>query len=251
MLATRKLVIPITYDSSALGAVASSSDIDAFESAIFNEHHQDSRHDIAKRVFVRFFDSVPAGDRFSQVLSRIVELQQAFLADFDLFLSGFSFDKARDEFERRKLDFVVKMNTASSDAMNKLIAIPVGQGLLVSQMKHEAGYGAVNFGLLVGSLVFAVIAVALIVNQANTISQIHEELKTEKRLLRERALPTYERLKDMISALERRLNLHTYWVPTALILLLAVTTTMTVLAYRNIAAGVSTANEQRVSASST
>jgi hypothetical protein len=236
ILATRKLAIPMVYDSRVLAHVAEQADIDSFDTDVFNEHHKDARRDIAKRVLVRFFDAVPETERFSDFLRRLPEVRQTFLADFDVYASGFSFDKVREEFERKKLDFIVKTTTASSDVMNKLIAIPVGQGLLVSQMKREASLAIVNWALLIGSLVFAIIALVLIANQVITLRHIREELRAEKNILRERAAPSFDRLKGMIASLERRLNLHISALPAALILLLIATTTMTCIVFAQLTA---------------
>lgn len=231
ILASRRLSVPIVYGSGILGKVAGQNEIDAFEEAVFNDHHRDSRRDIAKRVLVRFLDSVPENDRFSDFLTRLPELHQAFLADFDIYSSGFNFDKAREEFERKKLDFVVKINGATSDVLNKLIAIPVGQGLLVSQMKREVGFELVNIALLVGSFIFVFIAIILIVNQRKTLIHIREELNFEKKILREKARPTYDKLSGLISSLEGKLSHHIFWVPIGLGALISVTTAITVIAF--------------------
>lgn len=231
LLSSRKLVVPIFYDSTVLHRVASQSEIEGFEEDVFRDHHRDARKDIAKRVLVRFLDSVPENERFADFLTRLPELRQAFLADFDIYSSGFSFDKARDEFERKKLDFVVKINGATSDVMNKLIAIPVGQGLLVSQMKKEVGFELVNIALLVGSFIFVFIAIILIVNQIKTLIHIREELNSEKKILQERARPTYEKLSGLISSLEGKLSHHILWVPIALGALISITTVITVIAF--------------------
>lgn len=231
LIASRKLTVPLIYESTILRRVASLSVIEKFEEDVFRDHHRDARKDIAKRVLIRFLDSVPEGERFSDFMTRLSELHQSFMADFDIYSSGFSFDKAREEFERKKLDFIVKINAATSDVMNKLIAIPVGQGLLVSQMKKEAGYELVNFALIVGSIVFVVIAVILIVNQVKTLRHIREELNTEKKILKEKARPTYEKLRGLIGSLEEKLQHHIFWVPVGLALLISVTTTITFVAY--------------------
>jgi hypothetical protein len=231
LISARKLVVPITYESTVLQRIASKSAIDQFEEDVFQEHHRDARKDIVKRVLVRFLDSVPENERFSDFMARLPELHQSFLADFDIYLSGFSFDKAREEFERKKLDFVVKINAATSDVMNKLIAIPVGQGLLVSQMKKEVGYELVNLALIVGSVVFVTMAVILIVNQIKTLRHVREELNAEKKILQEKARPTYDKLKGLIGSLEEKLEHHIFWVPIGLALLIAVTTAITFIAY--------------------
>ena len=155
----------------------------------------------------------------------------------DLYISGFSFDKVREEFEKKKLDFVVKINATSSDIMNKLIAIPVGQGLLASQMKSDAALIAVNWALLAGSIIFAVIALMLLVSQVNTLIQIKQELAHERETLKRRANPTYSQLKGMIKALNRRINLHCYWLPATLVVLLLITTTITVSTFNHFTPG--------------
>lgn len=231
LLSSRKLIVPIFYDSTVLHRVASQSEIEEFEESVFRDHHRDARKEIAKRVLVRFLDAVPENERFSDFLTRIPELHQAFLADFDIYSSGFSFDKVREEFERKKLDFVVKINGATSDVLNKLIAIPVGQGLLVSQMKREVGFELVNIALLVGSFIFVFIAIIMIVNQRKTLIHIREELNFEKKILREKARPTYDKLSGLISSLEGKLSHHIFWVPIGLGALIAITTVITVIAF--------------------
>lgn len=234
LFAGRKLLLPIFYDSTSLIKAAKGTEIDSLESDVFGAHHLDARRDIAKRTLIRFLDALPEGDRFGYLLSVIKEVRQAFLADFDLYVSGFSFDKIREEFERRKLDFVMKINASSADALNKIIAIPIAQGLLVSQMKREVDYHWINVALLTASLVFAVIALALIANQINTLSNVKAELLTEKRLLSEKSPPTFQRLQGMFSALEKRLTIHSKLVPGMLIMLLVLTTLITYLAYQHV-----------------
>lgn len=231
LIAGRKLIVPIMYDSTLLSRVPAQDVIDAFDEDVFRDHHREARKDIAKRILVRFLDSLPQDERFSDFVTRLPELHQAFLADFDIYSSGFNFDKARDDFERKKLDFVVKINGATTDVLNKLIAIPVGQGLLVSQMKKEVGYELVNFSLIVGSIVFVVIAIILIFNQIKTLKHIREELEVEKRVLKEKAKPTFEKLRALIDSLERKLSHHIVWVPVGLGLLISITTAITLVAY--------------------
>lgn len=231
LFATRKLTIPIVYTTAVLSKVASDEVLDAFQRAIGRQDHPEARREIAKHVLIRYLCNIPAEERFSALITRLGEITEAFDADFDIYASDFNFDKAREEFERKKLDFVVKINTASADVMNKLIAIPVGQGLLASQMKTEPSLAFVNSVLLTGSLVFALIGVMVIVNQRETLVQVREELKLEKQVLQQKAPPTYDRLRGMISALERRLCLHIRLVPIALVVLLLITSAVTVIAY--------------------
>lgn len=236
ILTARKLDVPIRYRQWVLDSVPSHESIESSRAEIFDEHLKTGRLDSFKRVLVRFLFDVAEEDRFEVMVKSWPRIMQAFRADFDIYASGFNFDKAREEFERRKLDFVVKMNAASSDAMGKLIAIPVGQGLLASQMKTDASYVIVNVSLLVASVVFFIVAALLIVAHVLTIRQVGLELSTESNLLRDRARPTYDQLRPMIDQLKTRIAFHKWLVPAVMALLLLTTTAMTVAAYLKLTA---------------
>ena len=236
ILTGRKLSIPLTYSQWLLDDVPSAEDLSQSRHAIFDDHLKIGRLDAFKRVLVRFLFNVPTEQRFEVLLRSWGEIMQAFLSDFDIYASGFDFDKAREEFERRKLDFVVKMNAASSDAMTKLIAIPVGQGLLASQMKTDAAYTVVNHALLTASFVFLLVAAMLVAAHVLTLRQVGFELKAESEMLRQRALPTYNQLRPMIEQLQTRLRFHQWGVPIVMSILLLVTTGMTLIAYSELTA---------------
>ncbi|WP_313252416.1 hypothetical protein [Stenotrophomonas sp.] len=236
ILTGRKLSIPLTYSQWVLHDVPSEEDLSQSRPAIFDDHLKVGRLDAIKRVLVRFLFNVPTEQRFEVLLRSWGEIMQAFLSDFDIYASGFNFDKAREEFERRKLDFVVKMNAASSDTMTKLIAIPVGQGLLASQMKTDAAYTVVNHALLTASFVFLLVAAMLVAAYVLTLRQVGFELKAESEMLRQRALPTYKQLRPMIQQLQTRLRFHQWGVPIVMSILLLVTTGMTLVAYSELTA---------------
>ncbi len=236
ILTGRKLSIPLTYSQWLLDDVPSEEDLSQSRHAIFNDHLKVGRLDAIKRVLVRFLFNVSTEQRFEVLLRSWGEIMQAFLSDFDIYASGFNFDKAREEFERRKLDFVVKMNATSSDAMTKLIAIPVGQGLLASQMKTDANYTIVNHALLTASVVFLLVAAMLVVAHVLTLRQVGFELKAESEMLRQRALSTYKQLRPMIEQLQTRLRFHQWGVPIVMSILLLVTTGMTLVAYTELTA---------------
>lgn len=235
--ATRKIIMPLHYDAKSLANVPSDDEISKLREELLQEHHKSARPDIFKRVITRFFDQELEADRFTQFLRRFKEIKLAYDADFDIYISGFSFDKAREDFERKKLDFIVKINATSSDIMNKLIAIPVGQGLLASQMKNDAASHPANWALITGSIIFAIIALMLLASQINTLAQIKQELNHESEVLKQRANPTYLQLKGMITTLNRRINLHYYWIPATLVILLLVTTTITISAFNHTTPG--------------
>ncbi|TAA41482.1 hypothetical protein [Pseudoxanthomonas winnipegensis] len=231
ILTGRKLSIPLTYSQWLLDDVPMEEALAQSRCAIFEDHLKIGRLDAMKRVLVRFLFNVTPKQRFEVLVKSWDEIMQAFLSDFDIYASGFNFDKAREDFERRKLDFVVKMNSTSSDAMTKLIAIPVGQGLLASQMKTDAAYAIVNHALLTASFVFLLVAAMLVTAHILTLRQVGSELRAESDMLRQRAMPTYTQLRPMIEQLQTRLRFHQWGVPIVMSILLIVTTGMTLVAF--------------------
>lgn len=228
---SRKLVMPLVYDEKCLYFAPSEDDIESFKAELAQEAHKSSRIDILKRVLGRFFDQEVERERFTQLARRFKEIRLAYDADFDIFSTGFTFDKVREEFEKKKFDFIVKVNSSSSDVMNKLIAIPVGQGLLASQMKAGPEFFMANWALLCGSIIFSIIAFMLLVSQVNTLDQIKQDFKQECDLLKQRANPTYQRLEGMIKVVRKKMSLHRYWMPWVLMLILLASFLITLFAF--------------------
>jgi len=230
----RKLELPICYDAAALGRTSPDTAIDQFESSVFSDHHVEARRDIAKRVLVRAYSQVPELDRFRSILSNLATLHQSFLADYEVYAAGFSAEKAREEFERRKLDFVVKAGAVTGDVLTKLIAIPVGQALLVSQMKRESGFTVANQALLFGSIAFTVIGAIFVANQVSSLLQIKREVEAEVAVLQRLTPTTYATLRGVITSLRQRIAMHLWVLPIVLSLLLAASTTFSAMVYAEI-----------------
>jgi len=233
-LTSRKLVVPIIYQHWDLKYIPETEELDAAVRDVLNHRHDDARKDIARRAIVRMLAGTSADERFSAFIRMFGTFHETFLADFDIYASSFNLDKVREDFERKRLDYVVKLNSVGSDALGKLITIPVGQGLLASQMKSEQSMLATNNALLIASYIFAVIALMIIASYVLSILQVANELKSEANVLKDRSQPTYSKLKPMIDRLGIRIAIYKFAIPIVMACLLAVTTYVTTLAYRSV-----------------
>ena len=155
---------------------------------------------------------------------------EAFRADFGLYESEFNFEKVREAFEQKKLDYVLKLNSATSDSLTKLLAIPVAQGLLVSQMKSDASAVLANSALVFGALVFAAIALLILLTHKHSIGQVSEEVKMDRKVMEQRYPVQYQRVKAMYTVVESRARLAA-WYPWMLGAVLALATLLTVYAF--------------------
>ncbi|MBD9377625.1 hypothetical protein [Pseudoxanthomonas sp. PXM04] len=233
-LTSRKLLVPLTYQNWDLDKVVEDSEIEEIENEVLKEHHGEARKDIARRALVRLLAGVQQDERFSTFIRSMRNFRESFLADFDIYISAFNFDKTRDDFERKKLDYVIKLNAIGNDAMGKLLAIPVGQGLLASQMKNEVELALANKALLVGSFIFAVIALMILISYVLSILHLRDEFNVEVKILKERSFPTYRKLAPMVRGLKFRIQVHLWGIPGVMLTLLAVTTCLTLSAYKAI-----------------
>ena len=233
ILAGRKLVVPVVYNIASLSRVSTDEHVAELQAAIFSDHQKEQRLEIVKRVLVRRLHALPENQRFSTLLATIGEIREAFLADYEIYAASFSFEKAREDFERKKLDYIVKAGAATSDVLSKLAAIPVGQGLLASQMKVGEDSELINAALLFASIAFAAVSTALLYNQFNTLTQLERELETEVKLLRDHTPSTYDKMKDVIQSLRSRLAWHRWLVPGAMAVLIVASTLFTFAAYHS------------------
>jgi len=174
--------------------------------------------------------------RFSEFLKQFDDLIHIYRTDFELFKDEFNFETAREAFEQKRLEFVLKLDSTGTDVLNKLLAIPIGQGLLVSQLKPEASASLGNIALVLSSLVFAFIAAALISNQKHSLDQIETEIGQQKILTTSRFPLLGERLKSNFAALAARAKWHRR-LPWMLGFLLVFTTLYTVYAFSEVSPG--------------
>lgn len=229
-LGDKRLDIDIKYTVLDLAFVPNAKEVDVLEAEVFSAPFVPTKVGILKRVLKRFLEAVEPNHRLGQLMRTWAAIVEAFRADFSLYESEFNFEKVREAFEQKKLDYVLKLNSATSDSLTKLLAIPVAQGLLVSQMKSDASSVLANWALVFGALVFAVIALLILLTHKHSIDQIREEIKLDKQAVEQRYPVQYLRVKAMYTTIESRARLAG-WYPWVLAAVLALATLLTVYAF--------------------
>ena len=229
-LQDKRLDVEIKYLSSDLAFVPKPEEVDLLEAEIFSSPFASTKVGIFKRVLKRFLETVEPSSRLGQLMRTWPAVVESFHADFSLYESEFDFEKVREAFEQKKLDYILKLNSATSDSLTKLLAIPVAQGLLVSQMKPDASAVLANWALLLGALVFAAIALLILLNHKHSIDQIGEEIKLDRQIVEQRYPAQYLRVKAMYASVASRAQLAT-WYPWVLGAVLFLGTLFTVYAF--------------------
>lgn len=237
VLGGKRMDIIAKYGVETLRDFPSTEDIDALSVDLNSLPFIDAKKRLFKKVLVRMLEAVPEEQRLSELVRRFDATRQAFAADFDLYSTEFDFEKVRESFEQKRLAFVLQLNSATSELLGKMLAIPVGQGLIVSQLKVDPSASIGNVALMLGSLVFAAFALLLIVNQHHSLQQIRSEIRLENDAVQRRFPQLYQRIEDMFKVLRRRAALHTWAFPAVVVVLLIATTTYSIYAFMQVPPG--------------
>jgi hypothetical protein len=130
--------------------------------------------------------TVLAPRRFATLLAGAKELRDRFEKSYDLFASGFSYEKVRDEIEAARVEYTGKIHKVFSDIQNQLLGVPVATIVVATQMKpHDkiAGDFWSSVAVLLGSLVFGLLMILLLRNQRYTLEVIGAEITRQKKKL--------------------------------------------------------------------
>ena len=234
VLGGKRMDIVAKYDIETLKTLPSTDRMDALAIELQSAPFVVAKKNLFRKVLVRLLEALPQEQRFSELARRFEAVEQAFAADFDLYSTEFNFEKVRESFEQKRLSFVLQLNSTTSDLLGKMLAIPIGQGLVVSQLKADPAASVGNVALLLGSLVFCAFAILLLFNQHQSLKQIKQEITVENDSLRIRFPQLHERISEMFKLLQRRAALHTWAFPAVVLALLTLTTTYSAYAFTKV-----------------
>ncbi len=149
--------------------------------------------------------------RFASLLAHLPTVVKDFDDGRRLYVASFSYEKVRSQLEADMLDELARINKTFADVQGQILGIPVATVLVATQFKVAATWGQeawVNTAVLVGVLVFVVLANFVMRNQLHTLAALEIEIKRKKN----KVLSEYALIKDMVSGtfpkLEARLRLQ-------------------------------------------
>lgn len=201
----KKINVPVLYTVDDLASMPAEALIDHATAVALSVPQKPEKLELLKRVVVRTLQDIDEKQRFSRLLISFPHVVSAFEADRDHYMSEFAFEKLRDSFERKKLDYVLKIDSAVSDLVGKVLAIPIGQAVIVSQ--YTQGSNFANLALLVGAISFTAIGSLLFASHLSTLSELATEISAERDATEKKHPELFKRLKDVFDPLKRKANL--------------------------------------------
>lgn len=201
----RKLEISVNIDASELDPKNSIDDL--IEKFIFSTEHQDHKRTITRSCITDLFakqntrvSSIEINDIFKNADLLLEDIRD----NYDLFISEFSFKKIKNEVEKEKLDFTIKLNSVFSSIQNQLLAIPVALVLVGGQMENTGDWSQKNLVIWLGALAFSLLLSLLVRNQKNTLSAIRQEIDQQWQKIQSDHRSVAARFKDLYWSLDKR-----------------------------------------------
>ncbi|MDH1859199.1 hypothetical protein N5D44_12985 [Acinetobacter junii] len=144
---------------------------------------------LLKKALVSFFNNSEKIS-LSQLIYDFHKLHVFVNDELDIYMSKFSYEDVKDQVERDKVDFIVRLNKVFSDIQTQLIGVPVSVILAADKLKLGAlasqdpnkilGFSMSNL-LVIGAIGFYAIFISMLIrNQNNSLQALHEEIAFHK-----------------------------------------------------------------------
>ncbi|MCE8013418.1 hypothetical protein HOP54_09510 [Halomonas daqingensis] len=174
--------IPVSYSVTDLGKV-DLSDLEKLVKFLPEDAHRKQCQAIMAEAIISLTKSQPESKRFKYLLEHLPDLLKCYEDGYQLFASGFSYEKIKDQVEAARIEYTGKIHKVLSDIQNQLLGIPVATIIVATQMKQAADIGYsfwINSAVLLGCWIFSVLMIFLIHNQFHTLNVINEEVRRQK-----------------------------------------------------------------------
>ncbi len=210
-LKSGKVNLPVKYtaaDLDSLNVPALQTMLDQFDGS--DKLHEQLLPILADAV-IKHVGGLEPSRRFASLLGHLSDVAKDFDDGRRLYVANFSYEKVRNQLEADMLDELARINKTFADVQGQILGIPVATVLVATQFKVTDVWGPqawVNTAVLLGVLVFVVLANFVMRNQLHTLDSLETEIKRKKGKVQSE----YAMIKDMVSGtfpkLESRLTLQ-------------------------------------------
>ena len=119
------------------------------------------------------------GESFSTILSNWSIICDNYKKSHELYIEGFSIEKIKSEIDNEKINLCEKLHHVLSGLNSRIISVPIGFFLVVSQFDYSGQNELKNIALMIGVIAFLFIEFSLLEDNKSLINSI---LKTAKEI---------------------------------------------------------------------
>lgn len=199
-----RLEIPIIFTSESLGEGLDG--ISVFSALFEDNAHNDQKTSILKEVLYSLLSNIPKLERLEYLFIHFGEFSKRFTENYHLFVSEFSFDEVRKEYEESKRDYFIKLNDIFSSVQTKMLGIPISLALAsfkMSAIVDDVSFWT-NFLLVISIVIYTSMMIMLIKNQKHSLESIKSEYSSQMTRLKHQYADQYEQIKSIQTDLDGR-----------------------------------------------
>lgn len=176
------------------------------DSLFKDDSHTEQKASIFKEVMYGLLINIPVKERLGYLLLNFGEFSKRFNENYQLFVSEFSFDDVRKEYEENKRDYLTKLNDIFSSVQTKMLGIPIS--LAIASLKISSIVDGIsfwtNFLLAISISIYSIMMFMLITNQKHTLSAVKSEYESQMARLKHQYSEQYKSIKKIQKELDTR-----------------------------------------------
>ena len=206
----KKIEVPIIYNIEDIDLLKEINiqNIQSILKIVPQNIHESHCSTILAESIVNMIESMPAENRFRHLLHHAIDLKSKYVQNYNIFVSGFSYEKVRDEIESARVEYASKIHKVFSEIQNQLLSIPVATIIVATQMKDSKAIGYeywVNVSVLIGCWVFVLLMTFLLYNQAQTLDVIQNEVDRQKDKIKKEYPQAFNLVSETFEYLNKRI----------------------------------------------
>lgn len=143
--------------------------------------HKEEKIRLLKSEILRLTQSSPQNSRFKHLCKLLDDIAINFSANYDIFVSKFSFQSEKEKLNDELTTFSKKTNEVTSTIQTQILAIPLTLILSYSQMKTEVNEKPflVNSFVVIASIIFSILVIKLLASRELTLSLLESEISSK------------------------------------------------------------------------
>ena len=169
--------------------------------------HQDQRKSIFKAALYDILKSEKKSRRFRYLVTNFGIISTQIIENYNLYVSEFSFDDVRLEYQEKKREYLTKINETFSSIQTKALGIPISIALValrLSSQKPTQLTLATDFLLFSAACIYSLMMILLIFNQKHTLKSIKHEYIGQITRLKKKYPKQHEQIKIEFNELDSR-----------------------------------------------
>lgn len=202
-----RIEVPVVYTEANLKEGLDG--ISILDSIFSDPSHKEQKRSILKEVLYNLLSNVSKDSRLQHLFCNFGEFSKRINENYQLFVSEFSFDDVRKEYEEKKRDYLSKLNDVFSSLHTKMLGIPVSLALVSLKIKLVDKMPLwPNIIIFIAITIYSNMMCCIIKNGKHTLKAIKNEYNGQMLRMKHQYIDQYKKIEDIKKDLDERYYFH-------------------------------------------